>query len=65
MKIANQNNTIRIVEKFLWLPVTIKTWRQDYGETRWLEKAKIEQKFYAEGYGIFKSKWRNIQFLNK
>lgn len=30
----------RIITKFLWFPVTIK------GETRWLERASIKQKFY-------------------
>lgn len=50
----------RIIEKFLWFPVSIKPY--DIKETRWLERARICQRYYAFGS---KRGWRNKSFENK
>jgi hypothetical protein len=64
MKTKHPNHhSTRIIEKFLWIPITIKTWCQDSGETRWLESVKIEQKCYVNGSGIFGYQWKNERFI--
>lgn len=47
----------RVVRKFLWFPTNLPTHVGPL-ETRWLERAWIEQ-VYKCGYG-----WRNVQFVN-
>ena len=58
MKIIHPNHhSIRIIRKFLFFPLTIHTWSQDSGETRWLEYATIEQTYYA------RIGWKYTRFL--
>lgn len=58
------NNKIgeqRIVEKFLWLPLTIQNCVGPT-ETRWLERIKVRQRFYFDANsGIYS--WKNVEFL--
>ena len=53
----------RIVERFLLLPVTLN------GEKRWLEKAKIEQRYiytytYDCGFANPEGRWMNYRFID-
>lgn len=47
----------RIIEKFLYAPVTIDS------QTRWLEHVKIRQicKYYGEDYGYH---WENYEWID-
>ena len=52
----------RVIEKFLWLPVTI-----DF-QTRWLEKAKIRQICIRTGkndFNISGYAWKNREWIDK
>lgn len=51
----NKLNRIRIREHFAFFPITIE------GETRWLEKVKYKQEWYAPdgAWG-----WYNVEFIN-
>lgn len=55
----------RVIEKFLWFPLTIDR------ETRWLEKVKIRQKatrdmnIHRSGYTVIKDfVWKDAEFLD-
>lgn len=52
-----KHHSKRIINRFLFFPVTIRTWSQDPGETRWMEFASIEQTYYS-GSG-----WQNTDFV--
>jgi len=52
---------IRIINKFLWIPLYIQIDANNF-EFRWLEKAKIRQK-YIYGYRGFT--WVNLKFIDK
>jgi hypothetical protein len=65
-------NDEKIEEKFLYLPLTIKTYTTIEGvtrlkvETRWLEKVKIKYKYthnYPYSGDIFPLTWKPIEFI--
>ena len=49
-------DTRRIITKFLWFPIQIGK------ETRWLEKATIEQ-CYIEGEPYDDDRWQSIKWI--
>lgn len=52
-------NSIRILEKFAWLPIEIGN------EIRWLEKVRIEQIYLRKVDRVFIGCWSNVKFLPK
>lgn len=48
----------RIIKKFLFMPLEIKS------EVRWLEFAKIKQEFVVTRAPFSWSYWRDIEFVN-
>ena len=63
-KIKYEHLEEREITKFAWLPIAIKVW--DKREIRWLEKVRIEQRWYAFGedfrINFFGGYWKNEFF---
>jgi hypothetical protein len=63
-KIEPQHHSVRVIKKFAWFPISIRTWSQGSKETRWLEHVVIEQKYYVGGAPFpFIDGWKNEKFL--
>lgn len=53
----------RFVTKFLWWPATIQG-KDGSKETRWLERASIEQEYRFACFTEITSRWINKRFVN-